>query len=191
MPTFRQYPEALSVQTTDAFIIDRIGVGSMYVKAQELGNKIAIYNSGALLTDSVSSVDFTHGLSASNVGTSVTVVPIRCITYIIDGGGSTISTGIAGQLFIPFGCVITEATLLADQSGSVVVDIWKAAYSSYPPNSGNSIVAAAPPTISTAQKSQNSTLTGWTTAITAGDTLMFNVNSVTSITRLTVALTVS
>ncbi|KKN72537.1 hypothetical protein LCGC14_0410410 [marine sediment metagenome] len=110
------------------------------------------------------------------------------IVLVIDGGGSVISTGIAGWLHIPFACVIEEVTMLADQSGSIVVDIWKDAYSDYPPTNADSITASAPPTISTATKSQDSTLTGWTTSIAAGDTLHFNVDSVTTITELTISL---
>jgi hypothetical protein len=34
-------------------------------------------------------------------------------------------------------------------------------------------------------------LTGWTTSISAGDTLRFNLNSVTTITRVVLTLTVT
>lgn len=110
---------------------------------------------------------------------------------VIDGGGSAITTGIKGDLYVPVGCTITQVTMLADQSGSIVVDIWKDTYANYPPTIADTITAAALPTISTAVKSQNSTLTGWTTSVSAGDTLRFNVNSVTSITRLTLSLKVT
>lgn len=114
-----------------------------------------------------------------------------CITFIIDGGGSTITTGIKGDLEIPFACTITRATMLADQSGSIVVDIWKDTYANYPPTDADSITASAPPTISSTTKSQNSTLTGWTTSISAGDTLRFNVDSITTITRVALSLRVT
>lgn len=110
---------------------------------------------------------------------------------VIDGGGSTITTGVKGDLYIPVACTITANTMLADQSGSIVVDIWKNTYASYPPTVANTITASALPTISSAVKSQDSTLTGWTTACSAGDTLRFNVNSCTSITRLALSLTVT
>ena len=42
----------------------------------------------------------------------------------------------------------------------------------------------------TAQKSQDSTLTGWTTAVAAGDILAFNVDSTATITRVTISLKV-
>lgn len=112
------------------------------------------------------------------------------ITFIIDGGGQVITTGVKGDLEIPFGCVIQRWTLLADQSGSIVVDIWKDTYANYPPTVADTITASAKPTISTATKGQSSTLTGWTTTITAGDTLRFNVDSITSCTRVTLSLLV-
>lgn len=113
------------------------------------------------------------------------------IEFIIDGGGSTITTGIKGDLEIPFAATITAATLLADQSGSIVVNIWKNTYANYPPVVGNKITASAPPTISSATKAQDTTLTGWTTSISAGDTLRFNVDSVTTITRVVLSLKIT
>lgn len=104
--------------------------------------------------------------------------------------GSPISTGIKADLLVPFSGVISQVTLLADQSGSVVIDIWKDTFANFPPTVADSITAAAKPTLSSASKSQTSTLTGWTTAITAGDILRFNVDSVATITRLLVALDV-
>lgn len=116
---------------------------------------------------------------------------IRTITFVIDGGGSAITTGIKGDLEIPFACTITRATLLADQSGSIVIDIWKDTYANYPPTDADSITSATPPTISSATKSQDATLSSWTTSIAAGDTLRFNVDSITTIQRVTLSLRVT
>ena len=110
------------------------------------------------------------------------------INFIIDGGGSAITTGVKGYIEIPFGMTITGVTMLADQSGSIVVDIWKDSYANYPPVDADSITASAVPTITTATKSQDLTLTGWTTTVTAGDILGFNVDSITTVTRVTVAI---
>lgn len=110
------------------------------------------------------------------------------INLIIDGGGDAISTGIKSDLYIPFGATITSATLLADQTGSIVIDIWKDTYANYPPTVADTITASAKPTISSATKSTDSTLTGWTTTITAGNSLRFNVDSCTSIQRVVLAL---
>lgn len=110
------------------------------------------------------------------------------LPFIIDGGGSVILPGIQGDILVPFACTIDEIWMLADQSGSIVVDIWKDTYGNFPPVDGDSITASAVPTITTALKSNDATLTGWNTTIAKDDILRFNVDSVTSITRLSLIL---
>lgn len=117
-------------------------------------------------------------------------VPYLIIPFLIDGGGSVPSTGIKGALMIPFACEIDKVEIVADASGSAVVDIWKDTYANFPPDNADSITAAAPPTLSSAQKATDTTLTGWTKAITAGDYLMFNLDSVVTCKWILVALRV-
>lgn len=110
------------------------------------------------------------------------------VNFIIDGGGSEITTGVKGDVRIPFDCTITKATLLADQSGSIKVDIWKDTYANFPPTDDDTITGGNEPEISSATKDEDSTLTDWTTSITAGDILRFNVDSVTTCERITLIL---
>jgi len=112
------------------------------------------------------------------------------ITFVIDGGGEAITTGEKGHLEIPFACTIKQVTMQADQSGAIVVDIWKDTYANFPPTDADSITASAPPTISSAQKSQDATLAGWTKSISSGDILAFNVDSCATIQRVTISLLV-
>ena len=126
------------------------------------------------------------GNKFASVSTSCRTV---AIPFIIDGGGSVITTGVKGFLEIPFACTITAARVLLDQSGSIVVDIWKDTYANYPPTVADTITASAKPTVSSATKSEDATLTGWTTSVTAGNILGFNVDSITTATRATVSLT--
>lgn len=126
-------------------------------------------------------------------GPQATVVGLQ---FIIDGGGATITTGLKGYLHLPFAGTIVEAVLLGDQSGSIVVDIFKCTYTQFDasathPVSGDKITASAPPTISSATKSKDTTLTGWTTSFAADDVFAFNVNSVTSMERVTINLKVN
>ena len=102
----------------------------------------------------------------------------------IDGGGSVISTGIVADVIIPYDMVITSWTMVADQVGSIVIDIWKDTYDNYPSVVGDSITGSAKPTITSAIKGQTSSLTGWTTTVSAGDIARFNVDSVSTITRI-------
>lgn len=116
---------------------------------------------------------------------------IDAIEFIIDGGGSAITTGVKGDVEVPFACTITQATTLADQSGSIVIDIWKDVYANYPPTVADTITASAKPTLSSATNAQDSTLTGWTRTIAAGDTLRFNVDSASTVTRVTLSLKIT
>ncbi len=136
-----------------------------------------------------SGVDVQAALDA--VESDVSDLKESVLTFVIDGGGSEISTGVKGDLLVPFGCTITKVTLLADQTGSVVIDIWKDTYANFDPTNADSITASAPPTISTAAKSQDATLTGWTTTITAEDILRFNVDSITDIQRVSIILSIT
>lgn len=108
--------------------------------------------------------------------------------YVIDGGGLTLTTGSKGYIEIPFSGTITAVRMQADSTGSIVIDVKKATYSGLPTTS--SICASAKPTLSSARKMQDSTLTGWTTTVTAGDWLEFNVDSVSSLTRIVISLTI-
>lgn len=126
------------------------------------------------------------GTSWSNWGNIGITGTLSGIDFIMDGSGSVITTGDKGIVEIPFACTITAVRLLADVSGSIVVDIKKAAYASLPPSS--SICASAKPTLSSAQKSQDTTLTGWTTSVSAGDWLLFHVDSASTLTRVSVSL---
>jgi hypothetical protein len=99
-----------------------------------------------------------------------------------------------GYLQVDFACTIQQVTSLADQTGSVVVDIFKCNYAAFAPPThpavADKITSSTPPTISSAVKAQDATLSGWTVALSAGDILGFNVNSVTTIQRVTVDLKV-
>lgn len=112
------------------------------------------------------------------------------VGLIIDGGGAVITTGVKGYVEVPFAHTITAVTLLADISGSIVVDVWRDTYANAPPTVADTITAAAKPTLSGAIKSQNTTLTGWSTAGAAGSVYGFNVDSVATLTRVTLSLTV-
>jgi len=113
------------------------------------------------------------------------------INFVIDGGGSAITTGVKGDIEVGFDCTIKACRILADQSGSIQIDIWKDTYANFPPTNTDSITdAGTTPAISSATKMEDTSLTSWTTSITAGNILRFNVDSCTTIERATISLTV-
>jgi len=107
----------------------------------------------------------------------------------IDGGGSAISTGSKGYIVVPFSGTITGWTILGNASGSIVVDIKKATYAAFPTTA--SIAGTEKPTLASAQKNQDLTLTTWTTSVTAGDIIEFVVDSSSTVTRVNVAILVT
>jgi hypothetical protein len=127
------------------------------------------------------------GYALTSHGHSVTGI----FGITIDGAGSAITTGTKGYLYVPYACTITVAELVADVSGSIVIDVWKDTAANFPPTDADSITASAPPTLSSAQRSSDSTLTGWTVSLAAGDYLGFNVDSAATVTRVTLALKVT
>ena len=176
-----------------------VGVGTLHLDASSAINfdngDVTITHSANALAFAGGTVDFSAATVASSpVATTATEAnsKIDVIGITIDGGGAVISTGVHGYVSVPYACTINSVTMLADVAGAAVVDIWKVAYASYPPTNANSITSGAVPTITATNiKSQDTTLTGWTTSIAAGDTLGFNVDSASTITRLHVSLKVT
>ena len=111
-------------------------------------------------------------------------------TFVIDGGGGVISTGQKGHLDFSYNCALKRVRLEADQSGSMVIDIWKDTWANAPPTVADTICASAKPTLSAAQFYEDTTLTGWNRHIAKGDIVAFNVDSCSTITRVTVSLEV-
>lgn len=126
------------------------------------------------------------GLSSSQISN----LKIVSVVTVISGGGSAPSTGIYADVVVPFSGTITQVQMFADQTGSIVVDLWKDTYANYPPTIADSIVASAKPTLSSAIKSTDSTLTGWNTTVTAGDIIRINIDSASTLTRVSLVLVI-
>ena len=124
------------------------------------------------------------GLEFVPDGTGTVVHDTLVATF--DAGSAVLDAGATCEIFVPIASTITGCTLIAGNSGSVVLDVKSASYASYPTLS--SIVGGAPPTIATASKSQDTTLTGWTTAVAAGTILRVSITSATTISRVSLIL---
>jgi hypothetical protein len=109
------------------------------------------------------------------------------IEIIFNGGGAAITTSHAPMLVtVPFPCRIAAWQVIANASGSIVVDVQRAAFGSSP--SFSSIAASAKPTLSSAQTARDETLTGWTKTLAKDDLLKFVVDSAATVQVATVTL---
>ena len=129
------------------------------------------------------------------------IVPTATVTAIefiaMGNPGYTLNTGLAGYLVAPYGGTINAATLLANTTGSIVVNIWKCTNAQFDaglthPVAGDTICGTAPPTITAGVKYYSTALPGWHTVFNGGDVFAFNVDSTSgSIAQITLSLSVT
>src|SRR3990167_5700355 len=127
--------------------------------------------------------DAAMGLATTASGVLIKATPATTVGITIDGGGSAITTGVKGYSEVPYAMTITGWTCLCDQSGSIVLDVWKDTYANYPPTVADTIAGTEKPTLTSATKNQDLTLSSWTTAVSAGDIIGYNVDSITTVQR--------
>lgn len=181
------------------FVVQTVNAKGQVTAAANMTGDVTTLNGAATLATVNSNVgSFTSANITVNAKGQITAAAsgspgsggTGSITFILDGQGVALTTGTKkATVRMPTSGVITKATLLSDVSGSVVVDIWKDTYANYPPTIADTITASAKPTLSSATKSEDATLTGWTTALSAGDVLKINVDSASTLTFLTLTLT--
>lgn len=107
-------------------------------------------------------------------------------SFLIDGGGSAIASGVKGDLEVPFAGTIKRIRVFQDQSGSIAVSGWKDTLANYPP-----LVADLIYTVTISSSATPGDSGAVSIAVAAGDIIRHNINSTaTSITRVTVAYTI-
>ena len=114
---------------------------------------------------------------------------VRSLSVSFDGSGSSPAAGTLYRMYVPAPCTIQSATMVSDVSGSAVVDIWVASYPTIP-TIANTIVASDKPTLSSAQASQDASLTGWTVTIPGNSNVFFHLDSASTLTIFTLTLVV-
>jgi hypothetical protein len=125
-----------------------------------------------------------------DAGTDFAISGYKTINYIIDGGGSAITLGKKGGVFVDFDCEVVEWAIVGTDgtTGAIIVDVNRSTYSGFPTTA--SIAGTELPTITaTGNKGEDRTLTSWSD-INAGDFIEFEVDSITTLERVTVALKV-
>ena len=109
------------------------------------------------------------------------------------GDGSTvIPTGLySWYIPVDFDGTIESWSLVADQAGEIVIDIW---VDTTIPTNSDTITGGNEPelgSVSPEQVLKDQSVSGWTTALSQGDIIAFNVDSVDAITAVTLTLEVT
>ena len=94
-----------------------------------------------------------------------------------DTGGSALTSGSVVTYAVAYSCTISAWNISVD-AGTVTFDIWKVARGSANPTVSNTITASALPALSSNTAARGTTLTGWTTSVTAGDIFGFQLKTV-------------
>jgi len=110
------------------------------------------------------------------------------LNIMLDGVGSTLAPGVAGDVQIPSGFTITGWDLVADQVGSLTLDVWRDTYGVFPPTIADTITGTEKPRLTSEVKNQDLALTTWSTALAAEQWLRVNVDTAVNVTRATLTL---
>lgn len=121
------------------------------------------------------------------LGPSNAATVSKTIGITVDGSGSALSTGVQGYIVAAFNGVITGWDLVANAAGSVVVDVWKTAGPTIP-TVANKITSTTPPTLTAQQINGSNNVSLWGTSVSIGDVFAFNINSASTITKVTLTL---
>lgn len=145
---------------------------------------------GRALIDDADATAQRATLGVGAIGTLATIA--ASFGCVIGDGVNVITTNQSATIIMPFAMTITGWTIVecsdTPVSSSIVVGVWKNTYANYPPTVADTIAGSEKPTLSTGTTGQDLTLTTWTTTVTTGDIIKFNVESVTSAKRIAITV---
>lgn len=127
-----------------------------------------------------------------------TLAPDRAtVSFVIDGQGSVITTGVKPHLQVMYACTVLEATITClGAAGTITVKLLKCNYSQFDggsthPVAGDDITGASLTISSSGNKFDDTSLSSWTNRlINAADIIAPDITAVTNITQCTITLKV-
>jgi hypothetical protein len=146
--------------------------GSIEVLSIDRARNLALSGSASVS----GSVSITGSLSVTGAIAGTFPTNIRTHRFEIGVSSTTIITiGAKGRKAVSYAGTIVGWRLVADQSTTTTLDIWKA--NGAIPTNTNSITGTAKPSLTAAQLNSSTTLTGWTTSVADGDIFILEVES--------------
>lgn len=123
---------------------------------------------------------------------------ISVVGITIDGGATVPTTGVKGLIQVPWSATIIGWFAIADQAGSISVDVDKhsslvpPAAPAIPNTTTDKISASAPVVLSSAQSAAGdaAAVSTWTVAVAQWDSIQFNVTSVATLKRVTIGIVI-
>ena len=153
--------------------------GAVYLPAQTANQVFAGPTTGSAATPAFRAL----------VAADIPACKIIAKGFSVNGNGAVPNTGNYGIYLVqPSAGTIVGWAVLANASGSVVVDIQKATISSGAFSSFASICGGAYPALSSAQAAYSSSVSAWSTSVAAGDVWELLISSIATITSFTVII---
>jgi hypothetical protein len=170
-----------------------INTGAATVNISSLGAKTIKKRVGGVTTDldygdirAGAYVDLIYDGTNFQLLSEVGNYQTQYFRWTLDGGGSVLSTATSSALKVDKACIIREALLDADQSGSLTVTVEKATYTTGTPTYST---ISSSFLLSSARSLKDTTLASWTTSVAADDLLRINITGTpATITKATVLL---
>ena len=112
---------------------------------------------------------------------------------VFDGQGGVISNGRTAYVQVPYNGTLTSWTLVAAQSGSCTITVFKDTYANYPPVTPADNIYSVQPALASAIRNQNLTPTyvGSQATVTSGDWIGFTISGVTTVTWVNLTLSIT
>jgi len=185
----------LDTIVTDKALVNQAD-GAVWLSAHDFGGagSFEIVNTGDILLIGDTKIDATGESAFATTDNSLKVFDSAAIRSFhttkpilqiaIDGGGSAITADAdvaKGCRRIPNNSIITAWYIYADQSGSIVVDMWKDTFANHPPTAADSITTGEEPTLSGADSNSDTSLGTMTTDWDQGDVVCWEVESVATV----------
>lgn len=137
------------------------------------------------------SVILYRGAFTPATGGATTNQNIRTITAVFDGGGSALTGPQTSCSHVNYAGTINQIVMVADVSGTATVQVETVSYASYTGPSSASDISSGGETMTSAVKKKDSTLTGWTTSLSADTVVCVVLTSPATLTKLSVDVKVA
>lgn len=114
---------------------------------------------------------------------------IRTITATFDGGGAALVPGTVCYTRLPYGFTASKWSIIADQAGSLVLDVWVDSYANGLPTNADTVTNGHEPALTASATGEDADLADWSdVAWASGQIVAINIDSCTTITRATLVI---